>query len=167
MYMGHLALALVGKRSLPTVPLAALAVATVWLDAVDVAFTLAGAPAQVGLWSHTLPAVAVWSVAAFAVGALWRGAAVGAWLAALTGSHALVDYVTSRLALWPGGPRVGFHLYRFRLADLLLEGALVTACWLVYRGGLPAAQRGRWPAWAMLGLLLTFQAGFALTGIGA
>jgi hypothetical protein len=120
------------------------------------------------LLSHSIPAVLALAAGACVLYALlrrdWRG---GSLLGGLVISHLLADYVTSREAVWAGGPTIGAHLYVHHEWDLALEGAVILFGWTLYRKSLPESpprpspppspQRVVWAQYAMLAVLLGFQ----------
>jgi len=81
----------------------------------------------------------------------------GWWAAGLVVAHLPADWVTSRLALWPGGPQWGAGLYSRPTLDVAIEVALVAAGWVVYRRSLPALTQRRPLVWTPLVVLLMLQ----------
>ena len=158
MVSGHLALGLAANGRRPTLPLGVCLLAACWPDLIMGGLGVAGVATTADAYSHSLPAVVLWAVAAALwVGAAHRNAADGLWTGALVAIHLPSDWVTSRLALWPGGPVWGAGLYAHPVADLLLETALAVGGWALYRTGLPDAARHRWLAWAPLAVLVALQ----------
>lgn len=157
MYTGHVGVALASKGRWERLPLWLLALAAVGPDVADPLLRLSGA----GLPSHTLGAVLAWSLlfaaTARAIGTSWTGAAVAGGVAL---SHLPLDWLTSRLPLWVGGPAVGLHLYRYDPVDFGLEAGLVVGGWLLYRRTVPDAPAGRAASVAILVLLLGLQVYF-------
>lgn len=146
MFVGHLALALAGKRAAPTVSLGWLMAAVTALDLVWPLLLLAGvehvrvvpgATAFTPLvfdsypWSHSLLTACGWGLALAAL-ARWRGIARPAAyiIGALVVSHWVLDYITHApdLPLWPGrSPRFGLGLWNSIPGTLLVEGAMWVA----------------------------------------
>ncbi len=87
-------------------------------------------------------------------------------LAGLVVSHLVADYVTSRgMPTWPGGPRIGLHLYTIDPLDFTGEATMVIGGWLIYRRKIVPEQRRALPLGLMLGGLLLFQLLFQLLPI--
>jgi hypothetical protein len=170
MLAGHLAVALAAKRAEPRLPLAAtvtaafaldflwpllllLGVETVSVHAHDTAFTNLSFDSYP--WSHSLLAVAGWSLLGGAiakgVGATTRAAML---IGALVMSHWLLDLVTHRpdLPLWPGGPLAGLALWNSVAGTIVVEGGLlVGGLWLYLQSTTAKDGTGRW---ALVGLVL-------------
>ena len=162
MYVGHvgLALALGAHRRAP--PLWLLIFAAQGCDWGDVARDVLRVPYGDGRLSpHSLPLVAARAAVAAALAATiaWRRRApapVPALLAALAyASHWPADYLTGIKPTWPGGPWVGQMWYAFPGRDLVLEAAVVTYGWWLWRRSL-RDPRGPVP-WALLAGLLLLQ----------
>jgi membrane-bound metal-dependent hydrolase YbcI (DUF457 family) len=131
------------------VPLAALAVASVVPDFVDLALAALHVCAPNGAYSHSLPAAAVLAALCGLVAALWlRIPGAGIVAAGIVLLHLPADYVTGFKVLWPGGPLIGFNLYSHPVADFALEAVVVFAGWRYLRNRSPA------PAWATRRLVL-------------
>ncbi|MGH7631934.1 MAG: metal-dependent hydrolase [Gemmatimonadales bacterium] len=151
MFVGHLALALVGKRADPSVSLGWFMAAVTMLDLLWPVFLLLGVE-QVRIvpgataftplvfdsypWSHSLSMALVWG-AVLAGLARWRGIAPGtaSLLAALVASHWLLDFITHApdMPLWPGqSPRWGLVLWNSIAGTLIIEGALWAAAIALY-----------------------------------
>jgi hypothetical protein len=157
MYIGHFsfALAIRGRRS--RLPLGLCLIASVAPDFVAIVVDLA----RSDLYSHSLVSVAVLALAgALLSWAYLRDAGDSFWVGALVVSHLPADWLTSRLALWPGGPVWGAELYARPGVDFVLESALAVVGWVIYRRSLPEAAARRPLAWAPLGALLALQAGW-------
>lgn len=142
MFVGHLGLALGGKRAAPELPMWALVLAAQSGDWGDVlAMDLLRLP-DAWRFTHSLPLVVL---AAMAAATVWlaRGGSArgGAVLAGLVVSHPLLDLVTGEKPLWPGSPLRGLGLYWYPGWDFALEVALLLAGWMAYRHTLPAAAR--------------------------
>jgi hypothetical protein len=141
-FAGHAALALLAKAKRPSIPIALL---------VPVAF----APDWIELFadalhqydreiSHSLVSVGIGATAvALIYFALSRVKldAFAVWLTYV--SHWPADFITGLKPTWPGGPTVGLLLYAHPLGDILVESALIVACWLVYTRSLPEVSRRR------------------------
>jgi len=145
MLAGHLGVAFAATRAEPRLPLAAAVAAAFWLDLVWPLLLLAGLetvridPGNTAFtdlafesypWTHSLAAVAGWSIVAYGA---WLVRAqprrVAAIIAALVLSHWLLDFVTHRpdLPLWPGGPLVGLRLWDSIPGTIVVEGSLLVA----------------------------------------
>lgn len=160
MYAGHAALALLAKGKRPRIPIAVLvpvAFAPDWIE-----WVLQGFGIEYRMWSHSLVSVAIG--ATVLAGLYWLATRAGtdALVVALTYcSHWPADYITGFKPTWPGGPWVGLLLYRNPLTDVVLECALIVACWFVYRASLPAVSRRRAIAFLVPLGLVGMQIGFA------
>lgn len=163
MYIGHIAVGLAAKRVRPDVPVVALALATIAPDLGDIALGLANLD-HAGLYTHTVPAAIGWAIAVGLLGLLRYGAAAGVILAALCATHIPLDYVTSRMELWPSGPVIGLFLYATPAVDFAVEALVIVAGWSIYRRSLPV--RAGWAPIVMVALLLALQGVFDLMSYG-
>lgn len=159
MYAGHVGLALGTHGFRRTVPLGLLIIASQLPDWTDAGFCLAGIrPSVPGLYSHSLPAIAILAaIAAIVTYSVQRDAKGMVLVAAIVVTHVLVDYLTGIKPTWPGGPTIGLLLYRNPSVDFLLEAVFVMVGWLIYRRSLPQNRRSSWPAFGILGALLALQ----------
>ena len=115
--------------------------ASVAPDLLDVLMAAAGICNPSGLYSHTLPAVALLAtVIGGSAYLIARGdnadlsavaTAIACALVVLL--HPALDFLTGQKLLWPGGALVGLRLYDWPLTDFLLESAVVIVGWLVLR----------------------------------
>ncbi|AHG90351.1 hypothetical protein J421_2814 [Gemmatirosa kalamazoonensis] len=160
MYVGHvgLALALGAHRRAP--PLWLLVFAAQGCDWGDVVRgVLRVGYGDGGLSPHSLPLVAAGAAVAALLATMItrrRGAGAPALLAAVAyASHWPADYLTGIKPTWPGGPWVGEMWYAFPGRDLVLEAAVVTYGWWLWRRSL-RDPRGPVP-WALLAALLALQ----------
>ncbi|MGE0739871.1 MAG: hypothetical protein AB7O98_00905 [Hyphomonadaceae bacterium] len=175
MFVGHYAAAFAAKAIEPKAPMWSLAAAAQLIDIGWGAFIITGIerarvdPSLPGSdlvlydmpWTHSLPAVLVWSVAAALLMRLllrlplWASAAVGLTVF----SHWLLDLVVHRpdLELWPGGDRVGLSLWNYPVPEQAVEMGLLAVCgaaWVATRKSLGQAA---WPAIALIGFLVALQ----------
>ncbi len=159
MYAGHVGIALAAKGFKRTVPLWLLIVASQLPDWADAALCLAGVRTPIpGMYTHSLPAIAILAIVAAGVAALVsQDRRAIALVAALVASHAVADYITGDKPTWPGGPMIGLRLYHYPLLDFLLEAGVILAGWLIYRRSLAPERRSARPAFALLGALLFLQ----------
>lgn len=175
MFVGHYSAALAAKAIDPRAPLwtyigAAQLIDIGWSSLVmagveKVSFdpALAGSPLVLEHmpWTHSLPAVVVWSLAALLL-ARWllRLPWVTAVVVSLVVlSHWGLDWLVHRpdLEIWPGGEKVGLGLWDFATAEKTLEMGLIAlagCAWLWKRG---KYGRTAWPAMLFLGFLVTVQ----------
>ena len=153
MFGGHAAIATFVKGKRPGLPLALLVPVAFGPDWIDLLSHVAHHPNPEV--SHLLLSVGIVSAGRCplhdAVFGLVDAAVVGATYV----SHWLADCVTglkpdsARLVLY-----VGLHLYAHSYRDVILESAVVVACWLVYRSSLRVEVRNSIAAYAMpLGLI--------------
>ena len=152
MITGHFGLAAGAKSAEPSAPLWSLMLATMWLDVVFTPLYLAGVetldtPPGGGYgtsvihadYTHSLLGALILSAVFGGFGA-WRwGRRVGVVLGAVAFSHWVLDLIMHRadLPLLPGNagglPLLGFGLWRFPAASLLLEAVLLLGGVLLYR----------------------------------
>jgi membrane-bound metal-dependent hydrolase YbcI (DUF457 family) len=158
MYIGHVGAALGAKRVRRSIGLVVLLVATYTPDWVDAGLCLAGLNNPVGMLSHSIPAIALFTVLGFAAYATgtrdWRAALV---VAAVILSHMFLDWITGYKPTWPGGPMIGLHLYDHPIADFIAEGVVIVIGVLFYARTLPPRKRPWIDVSVMLGALLLLQ----------
>jgi len=131
---GHLGVAMAARARWPRLPLLAIAVAALVPDLVDFATAALRICVEKGLYSHSLPAIAVEVVVLGGGMALWRRSpAAGAMVAAMIVLHLAADFITGEKLLWAGGPIVGLNLYDYPLADFALETVVTYAGWRMLR----------------------------------
>ena len=132
MYMGHFAVALGSRRWLHALPLGWLLFASVEPDLHDAVASLVPV-LGIGASTHTLPGVACEAIAVALLTALFfRRSTLALGAGALVLSHVAVDYLTSWLPLWVGGPWVGLQLYAIPWADFLLEAVVIVSGLALY-----------------------------------
>jgi hypothetical protein len=158
MYIGHVGAALAAKRVRASVGLLVLLIATYAPDWIDTGMCVAGAFNPSEMYSHSIPAVLVLALAAFALyGAItrdWTGAFL---VAGVVLSHMLLDWITGYKPTWPGGPMFGLRLYDRPIADFIAEGLTILVGTVFYARMSPRRQ-WRWADFSlMLGALLIMQ----------
>lgn len=159
MYLGHVGIALGAKGLKRDIPLLVLLIATYAPDWVDSGLCIVGAYDPRGMFSHSLPAVAVLLAIALATYRVKRLDMVsGLVVAGVIVSHMAVDWITGYKPTWPGGPMIGLRLYGHPVANLILESAVIAIGVLLYRRSLPARSRPWIDVAAMLGALIAMQA---------
>jgi len=152
MFVGHYGPALAGPRFVKTVPVWAMCIAVQFLDylwGVFVYFGIENVRIEPGFtavspldlydmpWTHSLLMAVVWSVV---LGFIWslfartqkRAGAIIIGLGVF--SHWLLDLLVHvpDLALWPGGPKVGFGLWNNEPVALTLEFGVLAVGLLLY-----------------------------------
>lgn len=171
MFVGHLALALAGRKATPTTSLAWLITAVCLVDLIWPIFMLAGiehARADPGNtaftplafdsypWTHSLLMGVVWGAAfaafAGACGVRARGAAI---VGLLVVSHWLLDLVTHRpdLPVWPatGAAVYGLGLWHSIAGTFIVEGAMWVAGIAIFlRARRPAGAMGHVALWSFV-----------------
>jgi hypothetical protein len=161
MYAGHLGIALLARGLDREEHLATLVGASIATDVVVAGLDLGGVAVPAGLSPHSIPGTLALGLAFGAVAlAFTRSGRRAVFVGLVVLSHTLADYVTSTLPTWPGGPNIGLFVYRFPIADLVIECAVIFVGWWIYRSGLMAKARDSWATWAMLAVLLACQALF-------
>ncbi len=141
MITGHIALSYFAGGRLRERRLLWLVGAGLAPDIVDVGLALADVCSPYGLYSHTIPALAIEAVLAAAI--CWimtRDRRVAAAAIALVLVHLPLDFVTGTKAFWPYAPLVGMDLYRFPVADLAIELPMVILGWMYARRELANAR---------------------------
>ena len=165
MYTGHFGIALAAKGIDDRLPLWACIAAAFAPDLV-----ISGSQIVAGIPQKSIePLVSSLPgglMLALLVGLMYKWGAKSTWgsliLAGISFLHVVADFITGRAHLWPGGPEVGLHLYRFEYADFALESSLVIAGWLLYHRTLPKHKQRTWPAWLILAFLIGLQLFFEI-----
>ena len=158
MYIGHVGAALAAKRVRMSVSLLVLLLAAYAPDLIDTGLCFTGGYSASQMWSHSIPAVAVFTVIAFlAYTLITRDGVGGAVVAAVVLSHMFLDWITGTKPTWPGGPMIGLQLYSHPIADFVAEGVVITIGALVYARTLPPRRRPWLDLTIMLGALLALQ----------
>ena len=158
MYIGHVGVALAGKRLRLSVGMLVLLVATYAPDWIDTGSCILGDYDPRQMLSHSIPAVLILALVGFIVYTLiTRDRVGGALIAAVIISHMMLDWITGTKPTWPGGPTVGLELYTHPIADFFAEGIVIAIGAIAYARTLPARRRP-WPDLTMmLGALLALQ----------
>jgi hypothetical protein len=160
MYIGHVGVALAGKRARASVGLLVLLVATYAPDWVDAGLCVAGVYNPDALFSHSVPAIALLALVGLAAYGLttrdWTG---GIIVGGVVVSHMLLDWVTGHKPSWPGGQMIGLGLYAHPVADFIVEGVLIVIGALLYGRTLPSRQRAWRDVSIMIGALVALQLG--------
>lgn len=194
MFVGHYAAAIAARAAEPRAPLWTYALAAQLVDVAWGGLVIAGVerlsldPDLPGSalvlehmpYTHSLPAAVLWSVgAAAAARFLLRLPAVAAgMLGAVVFSHWLLDLIVHRpdLALWFGGPKVGFALWNHPVPEQALEIGLIAmaaAAWGWRRGvegqgwRAPVVFLGFLVALQIVAMLLPAEGGAAGMGLSA
>jgi membrane-bound metal-dependent hydrolase YbcI (DUF457 family) len=160
MYIGHVGAALIAKRARASIGLVVLLVATYTPDLVDGGLCLAGHYSSKAMFSHSIPAVALFALVGFTIYGLktrdWTAALV---VAGVIVSHMVLDWITGHKPTWLGGPTIGLGLYTHPVADFIVEGALIVVGAILYGRTLPQRERPWIDVSIMLGALLALQLG--------
>ena len=179
MFVGHYAAALAARSIKPAIPLWQLFVAVQLVDFAWAALVLAGIE-KVRLrpgfmeasildlhhmpYTHSLPAVLIWAIAAGLLYAVFvrqsQRWAAGLIIAAAVFSHWLTDLIAHGpdLALWFGGPKVGFGLWNSLLWTQIVELGLLAiggALYIAYTK--PKGLIGRIAPVLLLGFMAALQ----------
>ena len=166
MYIGHVGAALGAKRVRTSIGLLVLLVAAYTPDWADVGLCVASVSNPVGMLSHSIPAIALFTALGFAAYATatrdWRAALV---VAAVVLSHMFLDWITGHKPTWPGGPMIGLELYDHPIADFIVEGVVIVIGALLYARTLPPRKRPWIDVSLMLGALLLLQLGVDIARI--
>lgn len=157
MIAGHLGVAMAVRARWPRLPLFTIAVAALVPDFVDFATAALRICGEKGLYSHSLPAIAIEVVVLGGGMALWRRSpTAGAMVAAMIVLHLAADFITGEKLLWAGGPIVGLNLYDYPIADFALEAVVTYTGWQMLRSS--PARDALAAAPMVLALLLAGQA---------
>ncbi|HEV8409916.1 MAG TPA: hypothetical protein VGQ30_05360 [Gemmatimonadaceae bacterium] len=162
MIVGHVGIAMGARALRRDVPLAWLLAASIAPDAVNIAESMSRLCNPDGLYSHSLPAIAiltlVLSIAAFVH---LRNGSAAVMVGFMVVLHLLVDYLTGEKLLWAHGPLIGFNLYRWPAFDFAFEAPVIAAGWWMLRR---AGTDPRWiTSWAALAILIAIQGEFNLS----
>ena len=154
---GHFGVAMAARSRSPRVPLLALMIASVAPDSIDFVTAMLHVCGPNGLYSHSLPSIAIQVLLLGGAAAAWkRSPRVGVVIAAMVLLHLGADYITGLKVLWAGGPVVGLNLYALPIADFILEAVVTFTGWRMLR---TSPMRDRWSsAPVVLALLLAAQA---------
>ena len=174
MFVGHYAASLAAKAIEPRAPLWSYVIAAQAIDIGWAALLMAGVekaridPSLPGStldlyhmpFTHSLPAVVLWSLAGLLLARAARlpwGAAIA--IALVVFSHWLGDLLVHRpdLELWFGGTKVGFGLWNYPVPEQAVEIGLLglgAAAWAFVRG---RQGRSLWPVLAFTSILLAVQ----------
>jgi hypothetical protein len=161
---GHLALAYGASGALRDRRMLWLAGATVASDVVDLGLALLQRCSPYGLYSHSIPALAVLAPAAAAV--CWiatRDRRVTAAALAISVLHLPLDLVTGRKVVWPYQALFGLDVYKVPVLDLAIELPMLLIGWWYARSVLGAS--GFWRSRWLLGALVALQCVLAVSKI--
>ena len=157
MIVGHVGIAFGARALFRDEPLPWLLAATLAPDFLDFAYAAAGVCNVYGVWSHSLPAVAVTAIVFGALAfAVTRSRATAFLVGVLVLAHLPPDYITGQKMLWPHGPIIGFYLYQRPLRDFAIEAPIVVLGWAMLRRDAAAHWWAR--NVATLAALILFQA---------
>ena len=175
MFAGHYAAAIAAKAAEPKAPLWTLVAGCQLIDIGWGVFIATGIergevdPALPGSalvlshmpWTHSLPAVIVWSVAAGALAAMLLRVSTRAavLIGAVVFSHWLLDLIVHRpdLQLFPGGPKVGFGLWNLPVPEQALEIGLLAIAGVFWGASRRALGESAWPAALFMTFLVVLQ----------
>jgi hypothetical protein len=131
---GHFGIAMATRARWSRLPLLVIVIASIVPDIIDfttAAFRVCGTN---GLYSHSLPAIAIESIVLGIVAAfVWRSPRAGVTVASMIVLHLVADYITGQKVLWAHGPIVGLNLYSHPLGDFALETVVTFAGWRMLR----------------------------------
>jgi hypothetical protein len=168
MFVGHLAVGFAGKAITPKINVLWLLIAAMWADILFTLFVLFGLESmrlEPGItqvnpmnfddypWSHSLAMDCVWAmILAAAICLLTRDVRASAVVGIAVLSHWVLDAI-SHIPDMPIAPssamRVGFGLWRSKLATIVVEGGMWIVALAVYRlTTKPRDAIGRWGFWA-------------------
>jgi zinc transporter ZupT len=156
---GHLGIAAAVRAGWRDTSLLWLLPASIAPDLLDIAYAVVGFCSPVGLYSHSVPAVALLGLAVAGAAYMATGSRSTALAAgALVYLHLPADLITGYKYFWPGGPLIGLDLYRRPVLDFVLETPIALGGWWLLRRG---ARAPRWATAATAaGALVLVQAVF-------
>jgi hypothetical protein len=175
MFAGHYSAALAAKAAEPKAPLWALVAGCQLIDIGWGVFIATGVehaegdPSLPGStlilsdmpWTHSLPAVIVWSVAAGLLASmlLRLSTRVSVLIGAVVFSHWVLDLIVHRpdLALFPGGPKVGLGLWNLPVPEQALEIGLLAVAGVFWGASRKALGESAWPAALFMVFLVALQ----------
>lgn len=171
MFVGHIAVALAGKRKAPAVNLAWLVAGVTALDLLWPVFLLTGiesATVQQGAtaftpivfdsypWSHSLVMSVVWGIVLVAIArAAGLPSAATPLLVLMVVSHWFLDFFTHApdMPLWPGSAKYGLGLWNSIPATLIVEGAIwIVGIAMYLRVRKEQGARVSWWFWSLVGI---------------
>ena len=180
MFIGHYSTAFAARAAKPAIPLWHLFVAVQLVDFVWAVLIMIGVEkvriiphfmeaSNLDLYympyTHSLPGCLLWAIGAGIVytlfltrGRNWRA---GLIIGAAVFSHWLLDLIvhTQDLALYFGGPKVGFGLWNSLLWSQIVEvGLLIGGLILFLMNTKPGGIWGRVSPWALMAVLISLQA---------
>jgi hypothetical protein len=183
MFIGHFAVGFAAKRAAPETSLGWLVAAACFLDLLWPVFLLLGwervriAPGDTVFTplafesypvSHSLAAVAGWSIVLGTIYWMLKRDRTGAWaVGLLVASHWVLDVVTHRpdLPVFPGGPMIGLELWASPMATVLVESLMFLMGVVLYMRTTHAVDGvGRWGWWGFVMLLTVV---FVMNAMGA
>ncbi len=173
MFIGHYAVALAAKRTVPRTSLGTLFLAAQLADMLWPVFLLAGwervhiAPNPNPFLSlafdaypisHSLLTLVGWGALLALLYRMGTGYGRGAVVVALAvTSHWVLDFATHRpdMPLYPGGPLVGLGLWNSAAGTIAVEGSMfLAALWLYARGTRARDRVGRYGFWGLMAVLV-------------
>ncbi len=173
MFIGHHAVAFAAKAAAPRVSLGTLFLATMWIDLIWPLLLLLHveivqiAPGNTRFtplafvyypYTHSLLAVAIWSIGFGAIYWIVKRVWTAAWLVGLVVlSHWVLDFVVHRpdLPLFLDRMKVGLGLWNFVAGTLAVELATFAVGLLLYLRATRAKDAiGRYAFWALVAFLL-------------
>jgi membrane-bound metal-dependent hydrolase YbcI (DUF457 family) len=175
MFVGHYSAALAAKAAEPRAPLWTYVIGCQLLDVAWAGFIMTGVekarvdPSLPGStlvlydmpFTHSLPGALAWSVgggllARLALRVPWRAAV---FVGLVVFSHWIADLLVHRpdLELWFGGPKAGFGLWNFPVAEQAVEIGLLAVAGVFWTAWRVRAGRKAWPAGFFLMFLVALQ----------
>jgi hypothetical protein len=175
MFAGHYAAAFAAKAAEPKAPLWTLVAGCQLIDigwSVFIATGIEHAEADPSLpgsafvlsdmpWTHSLPAVVVWSVAAglLASVALRLSMRAAVLIGAVVFSHWVLDLIVHRpdLELFPNGPKIGLGLWNFPVPEQAVEIGLLAVAGIFWAASRKSLGQHAWPAALFMAFLVALQ----------
>lgn len=175
MFVGHYSAALAAKAVEPRAPLWTVVAAAQLIDIGWSVLVMGGIeklridPSLPGStldlyympWTHSLPAVIVWSLAAlvlcrFVLKLGWRASTV---VGLVVFSHWALDFLVHRqdLLLWFGGEKVGLGWWNYPVPEQALEIGLLALAGMAWAWTRGRDRAGVWPALTFVAALLALQ----------
>lgn len=175
MFAGHYAAALAAKAAEPKAPMWTLVAGAQLIDIGWSIFIVTGVerassdPSLQGStlvlgympWTHSLPAVIVWSLAAaiLAKYALRLSMRAAIFIGAVVFSHWMLDLIVHRpdLEIFPGGPMLGFGLWNLPVPEQAVEIGLLAVAGIFWASTRKSLGQSAWPAALFMTFLIAIQ----------
>jgi hypothetical protein len=132
--IGHVGVAAAARAMRRDAPITLLLLATFMPDLLDAVYSIAGICSPFGVYSHSLPVIAIIAAAGALVALFVTGNVVTAFVVAgVVVMHLALDLITGEKMLWPQGPIVGLHIYQWPVVEFAIELPVIVLGWTLLR----------------------------------